>query len=162
MGPCRLGCDCDEEATWAPQSSSRRRRPPAVLPRRDGEDRNRRLHGVSRYKVARILDACLARGIIRIEINARAAVDTERSERLRRHFKLKYALVMSGPFADTPALREALGRAAADPLAETLTEDDLLGVAWGRTLDAMAWQVQGLPPCRIVQMTGIAGAVEAS
>lgn len=119
-------------------------------------------HRLSRYKVARILDACLAEGIVRIEITPEAAVDTELSERLRRHFQLKYALVVSGPFADTPALREALGRAAADLLAETLTDEDVLGVAWGRTLDAMARQVKGLPPCRIVQMTGIAGSVQAS
>lgn len=119
-------------------------------------------HGLSRYKVARILDACLAEGIVRIEINAGAAVDTELSERLRTHYQLKHAVVVSGPFADTSALREALGRAAADLLAETLTENDVLGVAWGRTLDAMARQVKDLPPCRIVQMTGIAGGVQAS
>jgi DNA-binding transcriptional regulator LsrR (DeoR family) len=120
------------------------------------------IHGLSRYKVARILEACLTEGIVRIEINAGAGVDSELSERLRRHFRLNLALVVSGPFSGTPALREALGRAAADLLAETLTEDDVLGVAWGRTLDAMARQVKGLPPCRIVQMTGIAGAVQAS
>ncbi|GAB3141512.1 sugar-binding domain-containing protein [Amycolatopsis stemonae] len=119
-------------------------------------------HGISRYKVARILDACVAEGIVRIEINGGAAVDTDLSDRLRRHYRLHNALVVSGPFADTPALRDALGRAAADLLAEILTEDDVLGVAWGRTLDAMARQVKGLPPCPIVQMTGIAGAVQAS
>lgn len=119
-------------------------------------------HGLSRYKVARILDACVAEGIVRIEINPGAPVDTELSERLRTHFQLKHAVVASGPFVDAAALRAALGRAAADLLAETLTEDDVLGVAWGRTLDAMAQQVHGLPPCRIVQMTGIAGPVQAS
>ncbi|MER6766702.1 MULTISPECIES: sugar-binding transcriptional regulator [Amycolatopsis] len=119
-------------------------------------------HGISRYKVARILDACVAEGIVRIEITGSAAVDTELSERLRRHYRLKHALVVSGPFPDGEGLRDALGRAAADLLAETLTEDDVLGVAWGRTLDAMARQVKDLPPCRLVQMTGIAGAVQAS
>ena len=119
-------------------------------------------HGLSRYKVARILDACLLEGIVRIEINAGVAVDTQLSERLRTHFKLKHAVVVSGPFGDTAALRGALGRAAADLLSETVTEEDVLGVAWGRTLDAMAQQVKGLPPCRIVQMTGVAGSVQAS
>ncbi|WP_432164562.1 sugar-binding transcriptional regulator [Streptomyces sp. bgisy031] len=119
-------------------------------------------HGLSRYKVARILDACREEGIVRVEINGGAALDTELSERLRTHYRLRHALVVSGPFNDAPALREALGRAAADLLSEVVTEDDVLGVAWGRTLDAMAERVQGLPPCRIVQMTGIAGAIEAS
>jgi DNA-binding transcriptional regulator LsrR (DeoR family) len=120
------------------------------------------LHGLSRYKVARILDACLEQGIVRIEINAGGAVDTELSERLRTHFALEHALVVSGPFADAAGLRDALGRTAADLLAETLTEDDVLGVAWGRTLDAVARQAHDLPPCRIVQMVGIAGTVQAN
>ncbi|MDI3418647.1 sugar-binding transcriptional regulator [Streptomyces luteolus] len=119
-------------------------------------------HGLSRYKVARILEACRTEGIVRVEINGGAAMDTELSERLRTHFRLKHALVASGPFDDVPALRAALGRAAADLLTEIVTEDDVLGVAWGRTLDAMAQRVNGLPPCRIVQMTGIAGAIHAS
>jgi len=119
-------------------------------------------HGISRYKVARILDACLAEGIVKIEISPSALVDTELSERLRAHYGLRHAVVVSGPFADIGELRQALGRAAADLLAEKVTEDDVLGVSWGRTLDTMAQQAQGLPPCQIVQMTGIAGAVQAS
>jgi hypothetical protein len=59
---------------------------------------------------------CLAEGTVWIENTPEAAVDTELAERLRRYFQLTYALVVSGPFADTPALREALGRAAADLL----------------------------------------------
>lgn len=117
-------------------------------------------HGLSRYKVARILDDCVAEGIVRIEISG--LVDTELSERLRTAYGLRHALVVSGPFGDTNTLRQALGRAAADLLVEVITEDDVLGVAWGRTLDAMAQQVHGLPPCQIVQLTGIAGSVRAS
>lgn len=119
-------------------------------------------HGLSRYKVSRILDACLARGIVRIEIGSPGFVDTELSERLRRAYELRRALVVSGPFGDTGAQRAALGRAAADLLVEIITEEDVLGVAWGRTLDAMAQQVHDLPNCEIVQLTGIAGAVRAS
>ncbi|WP_453985847.1 sugar-binding transcriptional regulator [Brevibacterium casei] len=119
-------------------------------------------HGLSRYKVARILAACLEEGIVRVEINSGAAVDTELSERLRQRYQLSNAVVVSGPFADQTAVREAIGRAAADLLGEILTEDDVLGVAWGRTIDVMAQRVQSLPRCRVVQMTGIAGAVQSS
>jgi DNA-binding transcriptional regulator LsrR (DeoR family) len=119
-------------------------------------------HDLSRYKVARILETCMREGIVRIEIDTGAAVDAELSERLRSHFRLNHALVVAGPFAGPTELRAGLGRAAGDLLTEVLTDDDTLGVSWGRTLDAMAQQIQELPPCRIVQMTGIAGPVETS
>jgi DNA-binding transcriptional regulator LsrR (DeoR family) len=119
-------------------------------------------HGLSRYKVARILDACLAEGIVRIEIASPGLVDTELSERLRRAYGLRHAIVVAEAAADIGSLRAALGRAAAGLLTEMITEEDVLGVAWGRSLDAMARQVHELPPCQIVQLTGIAGAVRAS
>jgi DNA-binding transcriptional regulator LsrR (DeoR family) len=119
-------------------------------------------HGLSRYKVARILDACLAEGIVRIEIASPGLVDTELSERLRRAYGLRHAIVVAEASADIGSLRAALGRAAAGLLTEMITEEDVLGVAWGRSLDAMARQVHELPPCQIVQLTGIAGAVRAS
>jgi DNA-binding transcriptional regulator LsrR (DeoR family) len=119
-------------------------------------------HGLSRYKVARILDACLAEGIVRIEIASPGLVDTELSEGLRRAYGLRHAIVVTEASADIGSLRAALGRAAAGLLTEMITEEDVLGVAWGRSLDAMARQVDELPPCQIVQLTGIAGAVRAS
>jgi DNA-binding transcriptional regulator LsrR (DeoR family) len=67
-------------------------------------------------------------------------------------------VVVDGPFADAPALRSALGRAAADLLGELVDAEDVLGVAWGQTLSAMADAVHDLPPCDIVQLTGIAGS----
>lgn len=119
-------------------------------------------YGVSRYKVARILAACVESGLVRIEINTDAAVDAELSERLRQAYGLNRALVATGRFTDLDGLRHALGKVAADLLGEILTESDVLGVGWGRTLNAMAHHVRDLPPCRIVQMSGVVGAVEAS
>jgi len=118
--------------------------------------------GISRYKVARVLDACLAEGIVRIEISPPRSIDAELSEQLRSTFRLHHVLVVNSPPADVPAttaVRQQLGEAAADLLAEIVTEEDVLGVAWGRTLQSMATSLRSLPPCRIVQMTGVTGAV---
>jgi DNA-binding transcriptional regulator LsrR (DeoR family) len=118
--------------------------------------------GISRYKVARILDECRERGIVRIEIGVPTAVDDELSERLRRAFGLRHALVVRTTAPDVVTLRRELGTAAAELLTEIVTEDDVLGVSWGRTLDMMAGALTGLAACSIVQMTGITGAVGAN
>jgi DNA-binding transcriptional regulator LsrR (DeoR family) len=118
--------------------------------------------GISRYKVARILDACLATGIVRIEISAPDTVDPELSQQLQKRFALQHALVVTSTHTDTPALRRAVGGTAAALLSEIVTEDDVLGVAWGRTLDDMAAALTTLAPCPIVQMTGVSGAVDAN
>jgi DNA-binding transcriptional regulator LsrR (DeoR family) len=118
--------------------------------------------GFSRYKVARILDACLAEGIVRIEISAPSAVDSDLSERLRKTFELNYAVVVTSTAEDVVSLRRDLGDAAAALLTEIVTDDDVLGVSWGRTLDAMARSLKTLAPCKIVQMTGVTGPVHAN
>lgn len=121
-----------------------------------------KLHGLSRFKVARILEDSLANGLVRIEIADAGIPDPELSERLRRRYDLHHAVVIPGPFAGANELRTALGQAAADLLTGMITAKDVLGIAWGRTLSAMASQVKDLPPCRIVQLTGIAGSAQAN
>ncbi|MFF3464088.1 sugar-binding transcriptional regulator [Streptomyces sp. NPDC001984] len=118
--------------------------------------------GISRYKVARILDECREQGIVRIEIGVPTAVDSELSEQLRAAFGLQHALVVKVTAPDVATLRRELGTAAAELLTEIVTEDDVLGVSWGRTLDAMARALNALAPCSIVQMTGVTGAVGAN
>ena len=117
-----------------------------------------KLHDLSRFKVARILEESLASGLVRIEIADAGTSDAELAEQLRQRYRLHRAVVVNGPFVDADALRPALGRSAADLLAELVTVDDVLGVAWGRTLSAMADAVHDLPGCEIVQLTGIAGS----
>jgi DNA-binding transcriptional regulator LsrR (DeoR family) len=118
--------------------------------------------GISRYKVARILDECRKQGIVRIEIGVPTAVDSELSEQLRVAFGLQHALVVKVTASDVVTLRRELGTAATELLTEIVTEDDVLGVSWGRTLDTMAGALRSLAPCSIVQMTGVTGAVGAN
>ncbi|MET8830636.1 sugar-binding domain-containing protein [Streptomyces sp. NPDC004610] len=118
--------------------------------------------GLSRYKVARILDECRKQGIVRIEIGVPTAVDSELSEQLRAAYGLQHALVVKVTAPGVATLRRELGAAAAELLTEIVTEDDVLGVSWGRTLDAMAGALKTLAPCSIVQMTGVTGAVGAN
>jgi len=103
--------------------------------------------------VARILDACLAEGIVRIEIASPGFVDTELSERLRRVYSLRHAVVVTETSADAGSLRAALGARRAGLLTRDDHRGGCPGVAWGRSLDAMAQQVHDLPPVPDRQLT---------
>lgn len=118
--------------------------------------------GISRFKVARLLDTALADGIVRIEINDQGDINTELAEKLRQKFGLKAALVLDGPDVPTSALFEPLGLLAADFLEEFLTDGQLLGISWGRTLSATAKSLTHLPRVDVVQAGGSPAGLDLS
>jgi len=111
--------------------------------------------GLSRYKVARILEKALATGLVRIELSVPAELDAALSEELAAAFALRQAVVVNTPEDGEQALRRSLGQAAAQLLAEIVTEGEILGMAMGRTLSAMTAQLTRLAPCTVVQLTGV-------
>lgn len=113
--------------------------------------------GISRFKVARILSACLEQGIVQISIKTPAPVDADLSESLAARFGLTHAVVVREVGEDPEQLRAVLGQAAASLLSDTVEQGDVLGVTWGRTLDAMAPALTHLAHCDVVQMTGVVG-----
>jgi DNA-binding transcriptional regulator LsrR (DeoR family) len=115
--------------------------------------------GVSRFKVARIIEECIQLGIVEIRITLPADVNFELSDRLRSELNLRYALVVDTREESESDLRSHLGRVAAQLLTEIVTSEDVLGIGWGRTLSAMADHLTQLAPCPVVQMAGVAGSV---
>ncbi|WP_303647151.1 sugar-binding domain-containing protein, partial [Streptomyces albidus (ex Kaewkla and Franco 2022)] len=113
--------------------------------------------GVSRFKVARVLETALERDLIRIEIRVPAELDADRSDALRARFGLRHAVVVESPSeaADDGADPENLGEVAADLLGELVTDGDVLGLAWGRSTIHTAAALRQLPPCTVVQLTGV-------
>jgi len=110
--------------------------------------------GISRFKVARLLDKAYKEGLVKIEICDQGEVNTALADALRRHYQLKTVLVLDGADLGDAALVPALGRLAADYLDETLCEGQLLGIAWGRTLSATAQALKNLPKVDVVQAAG--------
>jgi len=110
--------------------------------------------GLSRFKVARLLDAARASGLVRIEIRHQGAIDVDLSARLKDRFTLQHAVVVDTPEDDTASLRDHLGRSAAQLLAEVITPHDVLGLAWARAVSAMARALPPLPGTPVVQLTG--------
>ncbi|MFC4224674.1 sugar-binding transcriptional regulator [Lysinibacter cavernae] len=109
--------------------------------------------GVSRFKVARQLDLALQSGIVTITIAAPPGVNTDLSARLAAATGLRQAIVVQTPGSVTE-LTAALGSATATLLADTLDEDDVLGITWGATLSALVEALPELPPFTAVQLAG--------
>jgi DNA-binding transcriptional regulator LsrR (DeoR family) len=110
--------------------------------------------GVSRFKVARLLERARTSGLVRIELDAPGDIDLDLSIRLRATHGLRHSVVIDAPEDDEELLRSALGRSAATLLAEIVEPDDVLGLAWARSLMAMRTSLPRLPACDVVQLTG--------
>ena len=109
---------------------------------------------LSRFKVARLLDQARASGLVRIELDYRGEINLDLSARLSTALRLRHCLVIDSPEDDEALLRANLGRAGAGLLTEILDADDVLGLAWARTLMEMRRALTRLVPCAVVQMTG--------
>ena len=110
--------------------------------------------GLSRFKVARLIEAARASGIVRIELDSRGEINLDLSMRLRATYGLRQCVVIDCPDDDDDVLREHLGRAAAQLLTEIVEPGDVLGLAWGRSLMAMRPFLGPLNHCDVVQLTG--------
>ncbi|MFL6101100.1 MAG: sugar-binding transcriptional regulator [Actinomycetales bacterium] len=111
-------------------------------------------YGISRFRVARLLNQSRESGLVTITIEDSGPIDTELSDRLRERFGLQHAIVVDTSATDPSELRAALGQAAADLLSEITDAHDVLGVAWSRAISAVAGRLRELPSCPIVQLTG--------
>ncbi|WAX77841.1 sugar-binding transcriptional regulator [Streptomyces sp. KMM 9044] len=126
---------------------------------------------ISRFKVARLLDAAVAHDIVRIDITVPAEIDAPLGQALAGRFGLRHAVVvnlMDGEGAEGGTARPAgpagrhrvsrwLGTAAAQLLSATAEEGDVIGLDGSPEVDALSEAVNRLPPCDVVQLTGVHG-----
>src|SRR5258707_3172071 len=110
--------------------------------------------GISRFRVARLLESARESGMVRIEIGWPGGVlDATLSAELCSALGLRQAFVFNFPDDDEP-LRQRLGEATGQVLMDLITPGDVLGLAWSRTLSGLTASLTQLPPCPIVQLTG--------
>ncbi|MCW2939736.1 MAG: transcriptional regulator, DeoR family [Actinomycetia bacterium] len=110
--------------------------------------------GLSRFKVARLIEDSVKQGIVKIEIDMPAEVDVGLSQELEQRFGLERAVVVVSMDPGGDLLREQLGKAGAQLVAELVTPEDVIGLSWGRTLEQLAWHLPPLPRCPVVQIVG--------
>ncbi len=110
--------------------------------------------GISRFRVARLLDSARESGLVQIEIGLPGGtLDAGLSAELCAAFGLRHAFVFNFP-EESSALRQRLGEATGQVLTDLLTPGDVLGLTWSRTLSGLTAALTQLPPCPIVQLTG--------
>jgi DNA-binding transcriptional regulator LsrR (DeoR family) len=110
--------------------------------------------GISRFRVARLLDNAKRSGMVRIEIDMPTEVHTELSVELQRIFGLRHAVVVDVVDDDTDVLRTRLGEVAGEVLQEVVGHNDVLGMAWARSLRAIGGSISAIAGCPVVQLTG--------
>jgi DNA-binding transcriptional regulator LsrR (DeoR family) len=110
--------------------------------------------GISRFKVARLLDAAREMGLVKIEIVRQGTLDLDLSAQLQERFGLTHAVVVDTPDRDPAAVRQQLGEAAAELVQEVVTADDVLGLPWSRNVYAVVSALTSLAPAEVVQLSG--------
>src|ERR1700744_5555601 len=116
--------------------------------------------GISRFRVARLLDSARGSGMVRIEIGwPGRTLDAGLSAELCAAYGLAHAFVYNFPEAQdspdaadgTTSLRRRLGEATGQVLMDLISAGDILGLAWSRTLSGLTASLTQMPPCPIVQ-----------
>ncbi len=116
--------------------------------------------GLSRFKVGRMLDEAIEKGIIRFEIVSSPGIDLDLSMRMKQRFGLEHAVVVDLPVDTDAEAQAALGTVASGLIDELVGPDDILGLTSGRTLNVMARSLEGLPCRAVVQLAGVAGPIQ--
>lgn len=107
--------------------------------------------GISRFKVARLLEAARESGMVTIEIVSPTGIDTDRSQRLREALGLRHCVVVPGSGAQAGP---GVSSAAAALLSEVVTDKDVLGLPWSRSVSRMVGALERLPAIPVVQLSG--------
>jgi DNA-binding transcriptional regulator LsrR (DeoR family) len=111
--------------------------------------------GVSRFRVARIIEKALRDGLVRIEFdNPAGGVDYELSSTIKSRFRLKNAIVVDDHGGDTDLIIDNMAQVAAELLRDISGPDDVLGFAWTRVMEAMTPYLGPLKARAVVQLGG--------
>lgn len=113
--------------------------------------------GISRFRVARLLDFARTTGIVRIDIVEPTTNLDEVASALRSHLNLEGVRVVDTS-GSAEEVRSQLGAMTASYLSSTVRPGQMLGMSWGRTLAAMTTHLRSLPPVKIVQLSGTVGS----
>lgn len=109
--------------------------------------------GISRFRVARMLNLAISRGIVRIEFR-----DLPREDRALAHdLETRYGLTMCAVVAEGgPDDPQPLAMTAAAIINDLVKRGDVIGIAWGSTLAAVVREIPARyePTVDVVQMVG--------
>lgn len=115
--------------------------------------------GVSRASVFNLLQRARDEGIVRISIDPSRMEMTDLSKRIKELSGISECYVLPA-VAGGDSIHAQIGRLGARVLQDRLREHDVIGVAWGRTVLALSWNLNkiSLPNVTIAQVTGSSAA----
>lgn len=109
--------------------------------------------GISRFRVARLLQRAKETGLVTINIDDPGVADPNLAERIQQALGIHQCVVVRSGGSPNE-IRQQVGVAAAKVLGDSLQKDDVLGIAWGRTLTATSAHLKALPKITVVQLAG--------
>ena len=109
--------------------------------------------GLSRFRVARLLDHALAHDLVRIEFRDTPTADRELAAAIEERFGLDLCIVASDGPTDA---RGRAGRLAGSVVGDLIGQRDVVGIAWGSTLAAFVREVPARhdDSIEVVQLAG--------
>lgn len=121
-----------------------------------------RLH-LSRPKVSRLLKQARETGIVQIKVVSSTSNYVELERAVEDQFNIQEAVIIDFDSSSSSVLKNQLGIAAADYLHRTVSENQIIGVTWGTTLQKM---IDSINPfftenVHVVQSLGGVGPPEA-
>ena len=108
--------------------------------------------GMSRFRVARLLAQAEEVGLVTHTLNSGGMIP-ELSEAVAQHLNIQDAHVLE-VYGDVPSVRTAVGRAIGLYMRDLIEDGEVLGIGWGRTLNAMFDDLDELPNVEIRLLTG--------
>lgn len=116
--------------------------------------------GISRFKVARLLELALAQGIVRITINMPTDIDVQLGEQLAARYGITRSIVARTIAGGSDVTGPLIGAACADLLIGIIEPSDVLGISWGSSLTHVVDAISSLPSCDLVQIVGGVATVD--
>lgn len=110
--------------------------------------------GISRFRVARLIEQALEAELVRIEFRDIPEVDRALARAIEERFAIDMCVVAGGDDASNGISRVA--RLAASVIDELIGRDDVVGIAWGSTLAAVVRELPSRsdPSLAVVQLAG--------
>jgi DNA-binding transcriptional regulator LsrR (DeoR family) len=109
--------------------------------------------GISRFRVARLIERALAEDLVRIEFRDIPAVDRELARTIEERFELDLCVVAGAGQGDAATRVARLGGSV---VGELIGRGDVVGIAWGSTLAAVVAEIPARDDASIevVQLAG--------
>ena len=119
--------------------------------------------GISRPTVSRLLDDARNQDIVEIKLNIAEDVDVKLSNQIRKVLGIKEAIVVDTHETEEGIILEKTAHMAAEYLSGVVRENYVVGVSWGRAMNALANSIEPhkVENFKVVQLAGGLGGPDS-